>query len=95
MGGGVAGSPVQPPICHDFGGTSCTLESPATEIDLSDETLKQLPLTMPICEILQPTGLVLNRILTKMITVYETDKLKDPNSIVELEQVIQEQMENL
>ena len=30
-----------------------------------------------------------------MITAYETDKLKDPNSIVELEQVIQEQMENL
>ena len=64
---------------------------PATEVDLSDETLRQLPLTMPIGEILQPTGSVLNRVLTKMITAYQTDKLKDPNSIIELEQqVIQE-----
>ena len=66
--------------------------TPATEVDLSNETLRQLPLTVPVGEILQPTGSVLhvNRVLTKMITAYETDKLKDPNSIVELEQVIQE-----
>ena len=44
---------------------------------------------MPIGEILQPTGSVLNRVLTKMITAHETENLKDPNSIVELEQVIQ------
>ena len=56
------------------------MPGPATEVDLSDETVRQLPLTMPIGEILQPTGSVLNRVLTKMITAYQTDKPEDPKS---------------
>ena len=36
---------------------------------------------MPIREILQSSEPVLNRVLTKMITAYQTDKPEDPNSI--------------
>ena len=60
-------------------------EPPATEKELSNEMLRQLPLTMPIGEILQPTGPVLNRILTDMITAYEAGELDDFNPKLKLE----------
>ena len=58
---------------------------PATEKDLSDEILRQLPLVMAIGEILQPTEPILNRVLTDMITAYEAGELDDFNSKINLE----------
>ena len=69
---------------------------PVTEIDLGNEMLRQLPLVMPIGEILQSTGFVLNRVLTDMITAYEAGELDDFNSKIKLElRVITQQLNNL
>jgi hypothetical protein len=71
-------------------------EPPATEIDLSNKMLRQLPLVMPIGEILQSTGFVLNRVLTDMITAYEAGELDAFNSKIDLElRVINKQLNNL
>ena len=64
--------------------------------DFSDDTLRQLPLIMPIGEILQSSEPVLNRVLAEMITAYETDGLDDFRLKLGLElRVIAKEVENL
>ena len=77
--------PATRPANEHVNGRRARREPPATEIDLSNEMLRQLPLIMPIGEILQSTGFVLNRVLTDMITAYEAGELDDFNSKIKLE----------
>ena len=55
-------APATRPADQHVNGRPAEREPPAMEIDLSNEMLRQLPLIMPIGEILQPTGSVLNRV---------------------------------
>ena len=88
--------PATRPADERVNGRPAKREPPAAVIDLSNEMLRQLPLIMPISEILQLTGPVWNRVLTEISTAYETDEIDNFNSKIVLElRVILDQIENL